>query len=99
MKTINRDTAKQYIYKNKKIFSAVFTKKNGEKRKMVCMRGVRKHVKGKGLHYNPEEKALVNVYDMHRAKLYPKDAYRTINLMTLEELKIKGIKYKVKKEK
>ena len=35
MKEIDRDTAKQYIYKtNGKIFSAVFTKKNGEKRKM-----------------------------------------------------------------
>ena len=30
MKTIDRDTAKQYIYKtNGKIFSAVFTKKDG----------------------------------------------------------------------
>ena len=30
MKTINKDTAKQYIYKTKgKIFSAVFTKKDG----------------------------------------------------------------------
>ena len=50
MKTIDKDTAKQYIYKtNGKIFSAVFTKKDGEKRKMVCRRDVRKYVTGKGL--------------------------------------------------
>ena len=42
---INKDKAKQYIYKtNGKIFSAVFTKKDGEKRKMVCRRGVSKYV-------------------------------------------------------
>ena len=91
MKTIDRDTAKQYIYKtNGKIFSAVFTKKDGEKRNMVCRRGVAKYVKGVGLKFKPEERALVGVFDMH------KKAYRFINMKTLEQLKIKGINYKIK---
>ena len=99
MKTIDRDTAKQYIYKtNGKIFSAVFTKKNGEKRKMICRRGVSKYVNGKGLKYKPEEKNLVGVYDMQKAKIDPKNAYRNINLETLEQIKVKGITYNVKKE-
>ncbi|MAH47762.1 hypothetical protein CMI37_18215 [Candidatus Pacearchaeota archaeon] len=92
MKTthIDRDTAKQYIYKtNGKIFSAVFTKKNGEKRRMVCRQGVAKYVKGVGLKFKPEERDLIGVFDMH------KKAYRFINVKTLEQLKTKGITYKV----
>ena len=92
MKTIDRDTAKQYIYKtNGKIFSAVFVKKNGEKRKMVCRQGVYKYVKGIGLKLKPEERDLIGVFDMH------KKAYRFKNLKTLEQIKVRGITYKVKK--
>ena len=94
MKTIDRDTAKKYIYKtNGKIFSAVFTKKNGEKRKMVCRQGVAKYVKGVGLKFKPEEKNLIGVFDMH------KKAYRFINTKTLEQLKVRGINYNVKQDK
>ena len=91
MKTIDKDTAKKYIYAtNGKIFSAVFTKKDGEKRKMVCRQGVAKYVKGVGLKFKPEERALLGVFDMH------KRAYRFININTLEQLKVKGTKYKDK---
>ena len=91
MKTIDRNTAKQYIYEtNGQIFSAVFTKKDGEKRRMVCRLGVAKYVKGVGLKFKPEELALIGVFDMH------KKAYRFINIKTLEQLKVKGIEYKVK---
>ena len=94
MKIISKDTAKQYIYKtNGKIFSAVFTKKNGEKRKMVCRQGVAKYVKGVGLKFKPEERDLIGVFDMH------KKAYRFINLKTLEQIKIKGINYIIKQNK
>ena len=92
MKTIDRDTAKQYIYKtNGKIFSAVFVKKNGEKRQMGCRHGVAKYVKGVGLKFKPEERDLIGVFDMH------KKAYRFINAKTLEQIKVRGITYKVKK--
>ena len=91
MKAIDRDTAKKYMYKtNGKIFSAVFTKQDGEKRKMVCRRGVAKYVKGVGLKFKPEKRDLIGVFDMH------KKAYRFINVKTLEQLKIKGVNYKVK---
>ena len=94
---IDRDTAKQYIYKtNGKIFSAVFTKKNGEKRKMVCRRKVSKYVKGVGLKFKPEERGYIQVYDMIYARTVdPKRAYRLINEETLEQIKVKGITYKV----
>ena len=91
MKTIDRYTAKQYIYKTKgKIFSAVFTKKDGEKRKMVCRQGVAKYVKGIGLKFKPEERNLIGVFDMH------KKAYRFINTTTLEQIKVQGKTYKIK---
>ena len=90
MKIIDKNTAKQYIYKtNGKIFSAVFRKKDGTKRKMNCRRGVSKYVKGIGLKFKPEEHALIGVFDMH------KKAYRFINLETLEQLSFKGITYKI----
>jgi len=93
MKTIDRDTAKKYIYKtNGKIFSAVFTKKDGEKRTMICRRGVAKYVKGVGLKFKPEERDLIGVFDMH------KKAYRFINTKTLEQIKIKGINYQIKEK-
>ena len=94
MKIINKDTARKYIYEsNGKIFAAVFTKKNGEKRSMVCRQGVAKYVTGKGLKFKPEERNLIGVFDMH------KKAYRFINIQTLEQIKIKGINYKVKETK
>ena len=91
MKTIDRDTAKKYIYAtNGKIFSAVFTKKDGEKRTMVCRQGVAKYVKGVGLKFKPEERSLIGVFDMH------KKAYRFINLETLEKIKVKGREFEIK---
>ena len=91
MKTIDKDTAKKYIYAtNGKIFSAVFTKKDGEKRTMVCRQGVAKYVKGVGLKFKPEEHSLIGVFDMH------KKAYRFINLETLEKIKVKGREYEIK---
>ena len=94
MRTINKDTAKQYIYKtNGKIFSAVFTKKDGEKRQMVCRQGVAKYVKGVGLKFKPEDRDLIGVFDMH------KKAYRFINVKTLEQIKVEGITYTIKETK
>ena len=87
---INKETAKKYIYEtNGKIFSAVFTKKDGEKRTMVCRQGVAKYVKGVGLKFKPEERSLIGVFDMQ------KEAYRFINLDTLEKIKIKGTEYEI----
>ena len=91
MKNIDRDTAKKYIYEsNGKFFSAVFKKKNGEMRLMTCRTKVKKYLKGVGLKFKPQDKGLVTVFDLH------KGAYRFINLMTLERLKMNGVEYKVK---
>jgi hypothetical protein len=90
MKTINKDTAKKHIYKtNGKFFSAVFIKKNGDKRFIHCMTKSKKGVKGVGLKYNPDKVNNVIVKDL---KIHQ---FRTINVDTLIELNAGGVKYKV----
>ena len=90
MKTINKETAKMHIYKtNGKFFSAVFIKKNGDKRFIHCMTKSKKGVKGVGLKYNPDAVNNVIVKDL---KIHQ---FRTINVDTLIELNAGGVKYKV----
>ena len=90
MKTINKETAKKHIYKtNGKFFSAVFIKKNGDKRFIHCMTKSKKGVKGVGLKYNPDAVNNVIVKDL---KIHQ---FRTINVDTLIELNAGGVKYKV----
>ena len=90
MKTINKETAKQHIYKtNGKFFSAVFIKKNGDKRFIHCMTKSKKGVKGVGVKYNPDAVNNVIVKDL---KIHQ---FRTINVDTLIELNTGGVKYKV----
>ena len=90
MKTINRETAKKHIYKtNGKFFSAVFIKKNGDKRFIHCMTKSKTGVKGVGLKYNPDAVNNVIVKDL---KIHQ---FRTINVDTLIELNTGGVKYEV----
>ena len=90
MKTISKETAKKHIYKtNGKFFSAVFIKKNGDKRFIHCMTKSKKGVKGVGLKYNPDKVNNVIVKDL---KIHQ---FRTINVDTLIELNAGGVKYKV----
>jgi WYL_2, Sm-like SH3 beta-barrel fold len=67
-----------------KIFSATFTKKNGETRHMVARLGVKMHLKGGELKYDAEALNYLIVFDMQ------KKAYRTINFNTLSNIKFGG---------
>jgi hypothetical protein len=68
-----------------KIFSVRFIKRTtGEERKMVCRLGVKSHLKGGTLAYNPSEKALLTVFDVQ------KQDYRSINLDQLLEVAAGG---------
>jgi hypothetical protein len=69
---------------NGKIFNVVFIKKDGTIRHMNCRIGVKKGVKGKGLSFDPLLKGLLPVFDM------AKNAFRMINLETIQKLKIAG---------
>ena len=92
MKVINRKDVLQLLEENRKpntIFSVVFLKKSGEIRRMNCMLGVKKHLKGGKLKFNPIERSLLVVFDMQ------KEAYRMINLETISNIKMKGVDYYV----
>lgn len=67
-----------------KIFSALFTKKDGTTRLMSCRLGVSKGVKGKGLKFNASKKGLLNVFDMNKKE------YRFVNLRKCSQIKANG---------
>ena len=71
------------------IFYVVFLKKSGEVRRMKCRLGVKKHLKGGRLSYDPAERNNLIVFDMQKI------GYRTINLDTLMSINMKGVEYNV----
>ena len=74
---------KNFVGRNA-VFTATFIKKDGSVRVMNCRLGVKKHLKGGELKYNPIEKNLLTVFDMQKGE------YRMINISTLVELKAHG---------
>lgn len=82
MRTLIKDLAENVI------FGVTFVKKNGEVRDMTCRMGVKKHLKGGELGYDPVAKGLLSVFDMSAGE------YRMINLSTLTELRVGGKVYK-----
>ena len=92
MITINKEKAKQLINQsNGRIFSSVFTKKDGSHRLMNARLGVKKHLKKdpKQRPYEPSNYNLICVYDMINK------GYRTVNLNTLQTLIINKSIYKI----
>lgn len=73
----------QILATNGKFFSVSFVKKDGTERKMTARLGVKKDIKGVGLKFNPTERNLIVVFDIH------KKAYRMINLSTILTFKFK----------
>jgi hypothetical protein len=65
-------------------FRACFLKKDGTVREMTARFGVKKHLKGGELSYNPEDFNYVVVFDVE------KEAYRTINMDKLIFLRYNG---------
>lgn len=65
-------------------FRACFLKKDGTVREMTARFGVKKHLKGGELSYNPEDFNYVIVFDVE------KEAYRTINMDKLIFLRYNG---------
>ena len=77
---MNRD---QILATNGRFFSVSFIKKDGSERKMTARLGVKKDIKGVGMKYDPLERNLIVVFDIH------KKAYRMINLSTIFKFKFK----------
>lgn len=66
------------------IVTIKFLKKNGEERILNGRFGVRKHLKGVGLSYNPEDNDNLIIYDLKNK------GYRTININRILEIKSDG---------
>ena len=72
------------------VFTVSFIKRStGELRVMNCRFGVKKHLQGGELAYNPKEKNLLMVFDM-QAK-----GYRSISLEGVESATINKVSYEV----
>ena len=90
-KQITKEEAKKLILENRSsIFSVLFTKKDGSKRSMSARLNVKSKLKGGELRYNPSDFNYIIAYDM------TKKNYRTININTLERLKLNKREYDIK---
>lgn len=73
---------------NHRVFRADFLKRTtGEMRTMLCMFGVKKHLKGGKAAYHFGDKGLLSVFDIN------KQAYRSIPIDNIRLIKSAGIVY------
>lgn len=87
---LTRQQVLDFIVKNRnQPISIVFIKKDGTKRILNGVTGVRRGVTGKGLKYNPHERGYVIVYDTN------KRGYRTVNIGTATDFKTKDGEFKI----
>jgi hypothetical protein len=76
---------------NGKIFSVIFEKRTtGVDRLMVCRKGVKKHLNGGELKYNPSNRNLINVFDLQS------NGYRSISVEGIKKIKASGKEYVVR---
>ena len=89
---IDADRAVQLILSaGTRAFDVVFTKKDGSTRRMNAMRGVKKHLTGGTLKYNPADYKLISVFDLQNK------GYRMIPKDRLKSLRMDGQKYVIKR--
>lgn len=87
---MTRDQALDAIHNTRGLwFGATFIKRTtGEERRMVARTGVRKHLTGTGMAFDPTKKNLVVVWDAKAG------GYRMIPIDGLIELRIRGIAHR-----
>ncbi len=67
-----------------RIFSVYFQKKDQTMREMTCRRGVKKHLRGGELPYDPKSRQLLPVFDLTLRQ------YRSVNIASLVSFKVSG---------
>lgn len=88
---ITPDQAVELIFSaGNALFDVVFVKKDGSLRRMNARRGVKKHLRGGELKYDPREKGLITVFDVQKGQ------YRSINQDTIKSLRMGGRKFVVR---
>lgn len=93
-KTVSRKTVeeilKHEIPTDGSFFMVEFMKRTtGEYRKMICRTGVKKHLAGDGLKFNPIKRRLMPVWDAQ------KRGYRFINIDGIISVTCNGIKHRI----
>ena len=79
-------------YDGSKFFTVSFIKRgDGSLRVMNCRKGVKKHLKGGKIAYDPKSKGLVGIWDAQVEA--GKNAYRMISLEAIKSVVMDGIKY------
>jgi hypothetical protein len=90
MNKITQEMAEKLIKStNGRIFSAIFTKKDGSDRKMVCRLGVTKHLKGGEQSFEPADFDMITVFDVQ------KKGYRMVRVDTLKSVSVDGEEFEV----
>ncbi len=90
MQKIARENVKSKLQtQGNKLMSGIFIKKDQTERKMTFRLGVKKNLKGGYNKVEAEDRSYVTVWDMKARD------YRTLNLRTLTELKLGGVRYEV----
>jgi len=72
---------------NGKIFTCVFTKKDGSERTITARLGVTKHLKGGASTHNADD--FITVFDMNAKD--ERSSYRVINRSTIKAVTVDGI--------
>jgi len=90
---ISKEEARELMSYKGRIFTAIFTKKDGTRRVLNGMTGVRKYTSGGELKYSPSDKGLIPVYDLKIGN--GPEGYRMINVNGLLALKMGGKQYKI----
>ena len=66
VKISKKDAVQKMLRTKGKIFTAYFIKRTtGEMRKMTCRTGVKKHLRGGELKFDPMSRGLFETFDMH----------------------------------
>lgn len=95
--TISTEEAAELIEHSKTVFTVTFIKNDGSERVLNGRVGVKKHLTGGSLRYDPREKDLIPLYDM-QIGMGPA-GYRMLNKHRITGLKINGKIYKVEDQK
>jgi hypothetical protein len=77
---------------NGTMFTVTFIKKDESVKTLNGRFGVKKHLKGGELGYNPAKKGLMGCFEVNNGD---KNGYKMINLNTIQTMKVNGIEYNV----
>ena len=87
---ITKEEAKKLIFDTKgRMFTVLFIKKDGSERIMNARLGVKKHLKGGELRYNPNDFNMITVFDVKAG------GYRMISINTLKKIKFANKVYEI----